>query len=57
MVGSRGLSALSRLALGSVARKVLLQTGSSVRVVREAVERVKVAEPMAVLGGAAIGAI
>jgi len=56
VVGSRGLSALSRLALGSVARKVLLHTPVSVLVVREAVERVQVAEPMALRSGMAIGA-
>jgi nucleotide-binding universal stress UspA family protein len=55
-VGSRGLSALTRLALGSVARKVLLHTHASVLVVREAVERVKVAEPMPIRTGAAAGA-
>jgi nucleotide-binding universal stress UspA family protein len=55
-VGSRGLSALSRLALGSVARKVLLHTPSSVLVVREATERVKESEPMPLRAGSAVGA-
>jgi len=45
VVGSRGLSALPRLALGSVARKVLLHTPCSVLVVREPRERVKSDEP------------
>jgi len=57
VVGSRGLSALSRLALGSVARKVLLHTRSSVLVVRATTEWVEVAEPMTVRGGMAVGAI
>lgn len=52
VVGSRGLSALSRLALGSVARKVLLHTHASVLVVREPRERVKAAAPMRVAAGA-----
>ncbi len=56
MVGSRGLSALSRLALGSVARKVLLHTRASVLVVREPREKVKAAEPIAVKGLSAAGA-
>jgi nucleotide-binding universal stress UspA family protein len=57
VVGSRGLSALSRLAVGSVARKVLLHTPESVLVVREATERVRVAEPIALRSGAAVGAV
>jgi nucleotide-binding universal stress UspA family protein len=40
VVGSRGLSTLPRLVLGSVARKVLLHAPQSVLVVREARERV-----------------
>ena len=56
VVGSRGLSALTRLALGSVARKVLLHTSASVLVVREPREKVKVAEPMQVKAGSAVGA-
>ena len=52
VVGSRGLSALSRLALGSVARKVLLHTHASVLVVREPRERVKAAEPIHAPAGA-----
>jgi nucleotide-binding universal stress UspA family protein len=56
VVGSRGLSALSRLALGSVARKVLLHTPASVLVVREATERVKVTEPMPLPRGVVVGA-
>lgn len=56
VVGSRGLSALSRLALGSVARKVLLHTPVSVLVVREAAARVEVAEPTPLRSGMAAGA-
>lgn len=41
VVGSRGLSALPRLVLGSVARSVLIHTPVSVLVVREPRERVK----------------
>lgn len=55
VMGSRGLSALSRLALGSVARKVLLHTHASVLVVRDATERVNVAEPMRLPAGSAVG--
>lgn len=57
VVGSRGLSALSRLAVGSVARKVLLHTPASVLVVREPRERVKGEEPRAVQTGIAAGAM
>jgi nucleotide-binding universal stress UspA family protein len=57
VVGSRGLSALSRLALGSVARKVLLHTPESVLVVREAVERVDSVEPVPIQSGLATGAV
>jgi nucleotide-binding universal stress UspA family protein len=57
VVGSRGLSALSRLALGSVARKVLLHTPVSVLVVRAATERVENAEPLRIRSGAAVGAV
>lgn len=53
VVGSRGLSALSRLALGSVARKVLLHTHASVLVVREPRERARSAAPTRVAIGAA----
>jgi nucleotide-binding universal stress UspA family protein len=56
VVGSRGLSRLSRLALGSVARKVLLHTHASVLIVREPRERVHVTEPTPVHAGAASGA-
>ena len=56
VVGSRGLSALSRLALGSVARKVLLHTPVSVLVIREATERVQAAEPMRLPSASAVGA-
>ena len=56
VVGSRGLSALTRLALGSVARKVLLHTHSSVLVVREPREKVKAAEPISVRAVSAAGA-
>lgn len=56
VVGSRGLSALSRLALGSVARKVLLHTHTSVLVIREATERVEAAEPMRLPSATAAGA-
>ena len=54
VVGSRGLSGLTRLALGSVARKVLLHTQASVLVVREPRARVKAAEPLQVPAGAAV---
>ncbi len=57
VVGSRGLSALSRLAVGSVARKVLLHTPASVLVVRELRERVKSEEPLPVPMGMALGAM
>lgn len=46
VVGSRGLSTLPRLLLGSVARKVLLHAPQSVLVVREARERIERAEPV-----------
>jgi hypothetical protein len=36
-MGSRGLTGLDRLLLGSVARNVLLHTGASVLIVREPV--------------------
>jgi nucleotide-binding universal stress UspA family protein len=45
VVGTRGLSALGRLLLGSVARKVLLHTDASVLVVRPVHETVEVHEP------------
>jgi nucleotide-binding universal stress UspA family protein len=46
VVGSRGLSTLPRLVLGSVARKVLLHAPQSVLVVRHARERVRRPEPV-----------
>lgn len=57
VVGSRGLSALPRLVLGSVARSVVLHAPVSVLVLREPRERVKAEEPLSVpLGvGAAVG--
>lgn len=45
VTGSRGLSGLARLALGSVARKVVLHTSASVLVVREPRETVRAAGP------------
>jgi len=56
VVGSRGISALARLALGSVARKVLLHTDASVLVVREPRERVKDEDPITIASGSAVGA-
>jgi nucleotide-binding universal stress UspA family protein len=54
VVGSRGLSALPRLVLGSTARSVVLHAPVSVLVVREPRERVKSAEPIpAKIGSAA----
>lgn len=44
VVGSRGLSTLPRLVLGSVARKVLLHADASVLIIREPREHVRVAE-------------
>jgi nucleotide-binding universal stress UspA family protein len=44
VVGSRGLSTLPRLLLGSVARKVLLHADASVLIIREPRERVRTAE-------------
>lgn len=44
VVGSRGLSTIPRLLVGSVARKVLLHAPQSVLVVREARERVRIPE-------------
>ncbi len=46
VVGTRGLSALGRLLLGSVARKVLLHTDASVLVVRPIREAAEVHEPV-----------
>ncbi len=46
VVGSRGLSTLPRLLLGSVARNVVLHAPVSVLVVRELRERVKSEEPV-----------
>lgn len=51
VVGSRGLSVLPRLVIGSVARKVLLHAPQSVLVVREARERVRAEEPHRVPAG------
>ncbi len=44
VVGSRGMSTIPRLLVGSVARKVLLHAPQSVLVVREARERVRIPE-------------
>ncbi|HLE58365.1 MAG TPA: universal stress protein [Candidatus Limnocylindria bacterium] len=52
--GSRGLSTLPRLVLGSVARKVLLHAPTSVLVVREPRERVKSEEPVGVPVGTGV---
>jgi nucleotide-binding universal stress UspA family protein len=52
VVGSRGLSMLPRLVLGSVARKVLLHAPQSVLVIREAVERVHEPEAVRAVAGA-----
>jgi nucleotide-binding universal stress UspA family protein len=52
VVGSRGLSTLPRLVLGSVARKVLLHAPQSVLVIREAVERVREGEAERAFAGA-----
>jgi nucleotide-binding universal stress UspA family protein len=52
VVGSRGLSTLPRLVLGSVARKVLLHAPQSVLVIREAVERVRRPETERIPAGA-----
>jgi nucleotide-binding universal stress UspA family protein len=51
VVGSRGLSTLPRLVIGSVARKVLMHAPQSVLVVREAKERVEAPEPHRVPAG------
>jgi nucleotide-binding universal stress UspA family protein len=51
VVGSRGLSTLPRLVIGSVARKVLLHAPQSVLVVREARERVAAKEPHPLAAG------
>lgn len=53
VVGSRGQSTITRLVLGSVARKVLLHADASVLIVREAKERLKVAERVAATPGVA----
>lgn len=57
VVGSRGLSTLPRLLLGSVARKVLLHAPQSVLVIRDAPARVTRAEParISALAGMALG--
>ena len=52
VVGSRGLSTLPRLLLGSVARKVLLHAPQSVLVVRETRERKRAEESQRVPIGA-----
>ncbi|HEX6129806.1 MAG TPA: universal stress protein [Candidatus Limnocylindria bacterium] len=54
VVGSRGLSTLPRLVIGSVARKVLMHAPQSVLVVREAKERVAAREPIRVPTGAVL---
>lgn len=51
VVGSRGLSALPRIVLGSVARKVLLHADASVLVMREPREHVRGAERVATVAG------
>ena len=53
VMGSRGLTGLARIVLGSVARNVLLHTPASVLIVREPIrvrapERAKTAEPQLV---------
>jgi nucleotide-binding universal stress UspA family protein len=56
VVGSRGLSTLPRLVLGSVARKVLMHAPQSVLIVRELRERLARTEPVpAIQRGALIG--
>ena len=45
VVGSRGLTAWSRLLLGSVARKIVLHARQSVLVVRDATQQVPASEP------------
>ncbi|HET6379437.1 MAG TPA: universal stress protein [candidate division Zixibacteria bacterium] len=57
VVGSRGLSALPRLVLGSVARKVLLHAPHSVLVVRSARERIEQKEEVRAPAAMALGAL
>ena len=57
VVGSRGLSTLPRLVLGSVARKVLLHADASVLIIREPRERVRDREPVGVTSSLASLAI
>lgn len=54
VMGSRGLGALSRLVLGSVARKVLLHTRASVLVVREPHASVAIRAPIGVVAALAL---
>jgi nucleotide-binding universal stress UspA family protein len=54
VVGSRGLSTLPRLVLGSVARKVLMHAPQSVLIVRELREKLPRAEPVPAIHGAGI---
>jgi len=54
VIGSRGLSALPRLVLGSVARSVLLHAPVSVLVIREAKERIRAEDPVRVPRGVSI---
>jgi nucleotide-binding universal stress UspA family protein len=53
VVGSRGLSTLPRLVLGSVARKVLLHADASVLIIREPRERVRAPERVTIASGVA----
>jgi len=55
VLGSRGLSTLPRLLLGSVARSVLLHAPVSVLIIRDAKERVTTDEPTRAPTGAAAG--
>lgn len=55
VLGSRGLSTLPRLVLGSVARSVLLHSPVSVLIVRDARERVKATEPVRKPAAAGVG--
>ena len=53
VVGSRGLSTLPRLVLGSVARKVLLHADASVLIIREPREHARSAEKALAVSGMA----